>query len=102
MLAKYREELTRPIDEAMEFLKRVEAQLDSITGGSHGSARLSLAGKAMPTLLSLLLPSHLLHARVFYLYICIASCIHVGVGLGSVSGRLGGRLATLGNAVCSG
>ncbi|CAM0905263.1 unnamed protein product [Alopecurus aequalis] len=43
MLAKYREELTRPIEEAMEFLKRVEAQLDSITGGGHGSARLSLA-----------------------------------------------------------
>ncbi|KAK1681500.1 hypothetical protein QYE76_042348 [Lolium multiflorum] len=43
MLAKYREELTRPIEEAMEFLKRVEAQLDSITGGSTGSARLSLA-----------------------------------------------------------
>ncbi|KQK20926.1 homeobox protein knotted-1-like 12 [Brachypodium distachyon] len=44
MLAKYREELTRPIEEAMEFLKRVEAQLDSITGAGHGgsSARLSL------------------------------------------------------------
>ncbi|XP_062188651.1 homeobox protein rough sheath 1 [Phragmites australis] len=40
MLVKYREELTRPIDEAMEFLKRVEAQLDSIAGAS---ARLSLA-----------------------------------------------------------
>lgn len=46
MLVKYREELTRPIDEAMEFLKRVEAQLDSIAGGgSSSSARLSLAGK---------------------------------------------------------
>lgn len=43
MLAKYREELTRPIEEAMEFLKRVEAQLDSIAGGGHGSAPLSLA-----------------------------------------------------------
>ncbi|KAG0541535.1 hypothetical protein BDA96_02G024700 [Sorghum bicolor] len=44
MLVKYREELTRPIDEAMEFLKRVEAQLDSISGGggSSSSARLSL------------------------------------------------------------
>ncbi|GJN24438.1 hypothetical protein PR202_gb12176 [Eleusine coracana subsp. coracana] len=41
MLMKYREELTRPIDEAMEFLKRVEAQLDSISGGA--AARLSLA-----------------------------------------------------------
>ena len=48
MLVKYREELTRPIDEAMEFLKRVEAQLDSIAGAAGGSsaARLSLAGKA--------------------------------------------------------
>jgi len=46
MLVKYREELTRPIDEAMEFLKRVEAQLDSIAGAAGGSsaARLSLAG----------------------------------------------------------
>ena len=46
MLVKYREELTRPIDEAMEFLKRVEAQLDSIAGAGAGSsaARLSLAG----------------------------------------------------------
>ncbi|KAG2631429.1 homeobox protein rough sheath 1-like [Panicum virgatum] len=45
MLVKYREELTRPIDEAMEFLKRVEAQLDSIAGAGAGSsaARLSLA-----------------------------------------------------------
>ncbi|XP_066389332.1 homeobox protein rough sheath 1 isoform X2 [Miscanthus floridulus] len=43
MLVKYREELTQPIDEAMEFLKRVEAQLDSISGGgSSSSARLSL------------------------------------------------------------
>ncbi|CAN6213027.1 unnamed protein product [Urochloa humidicola] len=44
MLVKYREELTRPIDEAMEFLKRVEAQLDSIAGagGSSAAARLSL------------------------------------------------------------
>nr|Q41853.1 RecName: Full=Homeobox protein rough sheath 1 [Zea mays]AAA86287.1 RS1 [Zea mays] len=44
MLVKYREELTRPIDEAMEFLKRVEAQLDCISGGGgSSSARLSLA-----------------------------------------------------------
>lgn len=46
VLVKYREELTRPIDEAMEFLKRVEAQLDSISGGgSSSAARLSLTGK---------------------------------------------------------
>uniref|UniRef100_J3MIC7 Homeobox domain-containing protein n=1 Tax=Oryza brachyantha TaxID=4533 RepID=J3MIC7_ORYBR len=37
MLSKYREELTRPIDEAMEFLKRVEAQLDTIAGGGGPS-----------------------------------------------------------------
>ncbi|KAF8731278.1 hypothetical protein HU200_016331 [Digitaria exilis] len=43
MLVKYREELTRPIDEAMEFLKRVEAQLDSIAGDGSSAARLSLA-----------------------------------------------------------
>ncbi|PUZ68333.1 hypothetical protein GQ55_2G018400 [Panicum hallii var. hallii] len=46
MLVKYREELTRPIDEAMEFLKRVEAQLESIAGaavGGSSAARLSLA-----------------------------------------------------------
>uniref|UniRef100_A0A0D9WV64 Homeobox domain-containing protein n=1 Tax=Leersia perrieri TaxID=77586 RepID=A0A0D9WV64_9ORYZ len=46
MLSKYREELTRPIDEAMEFLKRVESQLDSLAGAGHvgggGSARLLL------------------------------------------------------------
>ncbi|CAN6181141.1 unnamed protein product [Urochloa humidicola] len=46
MLVKYREELTRPIDEFMEFLKRVEAQLDSIAGaaagGSSAAARLCL------------------------------------------------------------
>ena len=42
MLVKYREELTRPIEEAMEFLRRVEAQLDSINGGGS-SARLLLA-----------------------------------------------------------
>ena len=31
MLAKYREELARPIQEATEFFKSVETQLDSIT-----------------------------------------------------------------------
>lgn len=55
ILVKYREELTRPIDEAMEFLKRVEAQLDSISGGS--TARLSLAGKGSCTFVVLLLAS---------------------------------------------
>ncbi|CAL9151224.1 unnamed protein product [Musa hybrid cultivar] len=31
MLVKYREELTRPLQEAMEFLRRVEAQLNSLS-----------------------------------------------------------------------
>ncbi|KAJ3706116.1 hypothetical protein LUZ61_009821 [Rhynchospora tenuis] len=34
MLMKYREELTRPIQEATEFLKRVESQLSSLTSGT--------------------------------------------------------------------
>ncbi|TVU40971.1 hypothetical protein EJB05_14457 [Eragrostis curvula] len=43
MLVKYREELTRPIEEAMDFLKKVEAQLDSISGSpAAGGARLLL------------------------------------------------------------
>ncbi|XP_042493445.1 homeotic protein knotted-1-like [Macadamia integrifolia] len=36
MLVKYREELMRPIQEAMEFMRRVEAQLTTLT---HGSIR---------------------------------------------------------------
>lgn len=32
MLVKYQEELARPIQEAAEFFKSVERQLDSITG----------------------------------------------------------------------
>ena len=59
MLVKYREELTRPIDEAMEFLKRVEAQLDSIAGAAGGSsaARLSLAGNEKETAAATASPS---------------------------------------------
>ena len=34
MLVKYREELARPIQEAAEFFKSVETQLDSITGSA--------------------------------------------------------------------
>lgn len=34
MLLKYREELTRPIQEAMDFLKRIESQLNSISNGA--------------------------------------------------------------------
>ncbi|KAL5988329.1 hypothetical protein ACLOJK_036093 [Asimina triloba] len=34
MLVKYREELTRPIQEAMDFMKRIESQLNVLTNGS--------------------------------------------------------------------
>ncbi|ERN10462.1 homeotic protein knotted-1 isoform X2 [Amborella trichopoda] len=34
MLVKYREELTRPIQEATEFLRRIESELNSISNGS--------------------------------------------------------------------
>lgn len=34
MLGKYKEELTRPLQEATEFLKRVESQLSSLTNGT--------------------------------------------------------------------
>lgn len=33
MLVKYREELTRPLQEAMEFMRRVETQLSMLTNG---------------------------------------------------------------------
>uniref|UniRef100_A0ACD5UXI8 Uncharacterized protein n=1 Tax=Avena sativa TaxID=4498 RepID=A0ACD5UXI8_AVESA len=93
MLAKYREELERPIEEAMEFLKRVEAQLDSITGGGHGSARLSLAGTVSVHPYTPL-PSPPLrpicYMLVCFIYICISTCIHVGVGLAEAC-RIGKR-----------
>ncbi|XP_008790432.1 homeotic protein knotted-1-like [Phoenix dactylifera] len=34
MLVKYREELTRPMEEAMDFIRRFESQLNSLTNGS--------------------------------------------------------------------
>ncbi|CAL9152788.1 unnamed protein product [Musa hybrid cultivar] len=34
VLVKYKEELTRPVEEAKEFLRRAESQLNSITDGS--------------------------------------------------------------------
>ncbi|KAG0463448.1 hypothetical protein HPP92_018958 [Vanilla planifolia] len=37
MLVKYKEELTRPVQEAMEFLKKVETQLNSLTNGATAS-----------------------------------------------------------------
>lgn len=33
MLVKYREELTRPIQEAMDFMRRIETQLNTICNG---------------------------------------------------------------------
>lgn len=33
MLVKYREELSRPVQEAMEFMKRIESQLNLLTNG---------------------------------------------------------------------
>ncbi|XP_020084367.1 homeobox protein knotted-1-like 6 [Ananas comosus] len=37
MLVKYREELTRPLQEAMEFLRRVESQLNSLSLSNRSS-----------------------------------------------------------------
>ncbi|RWR73982.1 homeobox protein knotted-1-like protein 2 [Cinnamomum micranthum f. kanehirae] len=34
MLVKYRDELTRPLQEAMEFMRRIESQLSTLTNGS--------------------------------------------------------------------
>lgn len=33
MLVKYREELSRPIQEAMDFMRRIESQLTSLCNG---------------------------------------------------------------------
>jgi len=33
MLVKYREELTRPIQEAMDFMRRIETQLNTLCNG---------------------------------------------------------------------
>ncbi|KAI4389507.1 hypothetical protein MLD38_001727 [Melastoma candidum] len=40
MLVKYREEVTRPLQEAMEFMRRIEAQLNSMSG--NGSCPLGI------------------------------------------------------------
>jgi len=42
MLVKFREELTRPLQEAMEFMRRVESQLNS----------LSICGRSLRNILS--------------------------------------------------
>ncbi|PNX75952.1 homeobox protein knotted-1-like 2-like [Trifolium pratense] len=43
MLVKYREELTRPIQEAMDFMKRIETQLNTLCNG-NGPLRIFPAG----------------------------------------------------------
>jgi hypothetical protein len=44
MLVKYREELTRPLQEAMEFLRRVETQVNSLSISGR-SLRILSSGK---------------------------------------------------------
>lgn len=34
MLLKYQKELTRPLQEAMDFMRRMEAQLNTLTNGA--------------------------------------------------------------------
>lgn len=48
MLVKYREELTRPIQEAMDFIRRIETQLNVL---SNGSVRIFNAGTFFYTLM---------------------------------------------------
>ncbi|URE21361.1 homeobox protein [Musa troglodytarum] len=55
MLVKYREELTRPLQEAMEFLRRVEAQLNSLSL-TDGSLRILSAGRANTSFTFCLVP----------------------------------------------
>lgn len=61
MLVKYREELTRPLQEAMEFLRRVETQLNT----------LSISGRSLRNILSSgntthpsILPSSSIHVLI--------------------------------------
>lgn len=53
MLVKYREELTRPLQEAMDFLRRVESQLNSLT---NGSLRILSSGKPPLVPIKLVVP----------------------------------------------
>ncbi|EMS59259.1 Homeobox protein KNOX3 [Triticum urartu] len=46
MLVKYREELTRPLQEAMEFLRRVETQLNSLSISGRSLRNILSSGKA--------------------------------------------------------
>lgn len=45
MLVKYREELTRPLQEAMEFLRRVESQLNSLSINGRSLRNILSSGK---------------------------------------------------------
>lgn len=67
MLVKYREELTRPLQEAMDFLRRVESQLSSLTHGATASI-FSNAGKLISN--SPLLSSV---TRVFFFFLILFS-----------------------------
>lgn len=44
MLVKYKEELTRPVEEAMDFMRKIESQLTLL---SNGHARLITSGMFM-------------------------------------------------------
>lgn len=44
MLVKFREELTRPLQEAMEFMRRVESQLDSLSISSRSLRNILSSG----------------------------------------------------------
>ncbi|PKA54231.1 Homeobox protein knotted-1-like 2 [Apostasia shenzhenica] len=48
MLVKYKEELTRPVQEAMNFLKKAESQLHSMTNGGGSAASATAAAAAAP------------------------------------------------------
>ncbi|XP_076899543.1 homeobox protein knotted-1-like 2 [Bidens hawaiensis] len=45
MLIKYKEELTRPIQEAMEFMRRIESQLSTLSVSSSSSSSPAAAGR---------------------------------------------------------
>lgn len=63
MLVKYREELTRPLQEAMEFMRRVETQLNMLTNAPlrifNSPGTLSLFIFLIQTLLIIELPFNL-------------------------------------------
>lgn len=52
MLVKYREELTRPLQEAMEFLRRVETQLNSLSISGRSLRNILSSGKENSSLAS--------------------------------------------------